>query len=323
MPENRPQRLEAMTFAPIALFVYNRLSHSRQTIEALQKNSLSRDSDLFVFSDAPKSAAQTEAVREVRQYIRQIDGFKSVTIVERETNWGLARSIIEGVTTLCEKYGRAIVMEDDLVTSPHFLKFMNDALDIYKHENRVMHISGSTYPIENIEDETFFLRVPLCWGWATWDRAWHHFRKSNDVMLEFDRKMRKDFSFNHSYHYWNQLESNKKGLINTWFIYWYATLFLRKGLALFPGKSLVRNIGMDGTGVHCGVNRGYDFELTASTVNVLTIPLVESAKAVRLHESFFLRDMPRHSLHARICGKIFRIIKKLGLVPRIVGEGKQ
>jgi len=309
--------------APIALFVYNRPAHTRQTVESLQKNALTKDSDLIVFSDAPKSAVQAEAVNEVRQYIRQIDGFRSVKIVEREMNFGLARSIIEGVTRLCQEYGRVIVLEDDLITSPFFLRFMNDALDTYEHEDRVMHISGSTYPIEGMEDETFFLRIPLCWGWGTWDRAWQHFRKSNDVMLKFDRKMRRDFSFNDTYHYWKQLEDNNKGLINTWFVYWYATLFLRKGLALFPGRSLVRNIGMDGSGVHCGTDDVYDVEPSTSAVNVLPIPLTESEEAVSRHESFFQRAMPWYPLHTRIYCKVVRIIKKLGLPPRITNGEKQ
>lgn len=297
-------------FAPIALFVYNRPSHTRQTVEALKKNYWAKGSDLFIFSDAPKSAAQTEIVREVRQFIRQIDGFKSVTIVERETNFGLARSIIEGVTQLCEKYGRVIVLEDDLVTSPYFLRFMNDALDMYKDEDQVMHIAGATYPIEGMEDETFFLRIPLCWGWATWDRAWKYFKKSNDVISQFDEGMRRDFCFNNTYYYWGQLEDNARGLINTWFIYWYATLFLKKGLALFPGQSLVTNIGMDGSGIHSGVDTSYNVEPSTSAICVLPIPIRESDGAVRRHESFFRKLALKPSLPARAYYRLLRLIKK-------------
>lgn len=310
--------------APIALFVYNRPAHTRQTVEALQKNALSKDSDLIVFSDAPKSAVQAEAVNEVRQYIRQIDGFKSVKIVERETNFGLARSIIEGVTRLCEEYGRVIVLEDDLITSPHFLRFMNDALDMYEDEDRVMQISGFTYPIERMEEETFFLRLPLCWGWATWDRAWVHFRKSDDVMLKFDRKMRRAFSFNNTYHFWSQLESNKKGILNTWFVYWYAALFLKGGLTLYPGKSLVNNIGMDGSGVHRMATNNYDVELAATAVQVAPISCKESEEAVKLHERFFKKDyQPIPSIQIRAFRKARRIIGKLIRIIRNGGaEGK-
>ncbi|MFH1999657.1 MAG: sugar transferase [Planctomycetota bacterium] len=302
-----------MTAAPIALFVYSRPLHTRKTVEALLKNVLSQDSDLFIFSDAPKTEAQTEAVNEVRQYIRGIVGFKNVTIVERETNFGLARSIIDGVTRLCEMYGRAIVLEDDLVTSPHFLRFMNDALDMYEHEGRVMHISGSTYPVGEIGEETFFLRVPLCWGWATWSRAWQHFGKSDDVMLKFDQKMRRDFTFNNSYHFWEQLESNKSRIIDTWFVYWYATLFMENGLALFPGRTLVKNIGFDGTGVHCESNYlGKDIEPAISAIRISPILIEESKEAVIRHESFFRKDYrPPSSIHTNIFRDAFRIIGKL------------
>jgi hypothetical protein len=297
--------------APIALFVYNRPAHTRLTVEALQKNDLSKVSDLIVYSDAPGTAAQAEAVRKVREYISQIDGFKSVTIIERETNFGLAHSIIDGVSRLCEKYGRVIVLEDDLVTSPYFLRFMNDTLNMYKDVDQVMHVSGSTYPIETMEDETYFLRIPLCWGWATWDRAWRHFRKDNEIMSKFDRNMRKDFTFNGSYHSWRQLKSNKNGLINTWFVYWYAALFLRNGLALLPGKSLVKNIGMDGSGVHCGITPGYDNEPKASMIQILPLPIMESKQAAILHERFFRSEYPQPPLYIRAIRKAGREIGRL------------
>lgn len=301
--------------APIALFVYNRPAHTHQTVEALKRNDLSRESDLVIFSDAPNSAEQIEAVRKVREYIRQIDHFKSVTIIERETNFGLARSIIDGVTSLCEEHGRVIVLEDDIVTSPHFLRFMNDALDMYEHEDQVLHVSGATYPIKSMDDETFFLRVPLCWGWATWGRAWRCFRKHSDVTLRFDKKMRKDFDFDDSYHFWGQLEANANGLINTWFVYWYATLFLRKGLALFPGRSLVKNIGMDGTGVHCGVSNFYDMEPSATPIQIAHIPLSESKEAVVRHERYFRsQDSQSSPLLARIFQKARGVIEKLARV---------
>jgi len=300
------------TLAPIALFVYNRPSHTRQTVESLQNNGLAKDSSLTIYSDAPKSAEHAEAVNKVREYIRQIDGFKSVTIIEWEMNYGLARSIIEGVTRLCGEYGRVIVLEDDLVTSPYFLQFMNDALNMYEHEDQVMQISGFTYPIGHIEDETFFLRLPLCWGWATWNRAWVHFRKDNDVMLKFDKKMRRAFSFNNTYHFWWQLELNKKGKLNTWFVYWYAALFLRGGLALYPGKSLVKNIGMDGSGMHGDPTNNYDVVPASSAVQLAPITCRESEVAVKLHEDFFRKDFqPPPLMPIRVVNKLRREFGKL------------
>src|SRR5689334_19947926 len=117
-----------MNLAPITLFVYNRPEHTRRTVEALLKNELAAESDLFIFSDAPKKPESDESVRMVRDYIHAITGFKSVTIIERDRNWGLADSIIDGVTSVVNQYGRIIVLEDDLVVSAHFLEYMNTAL---------------------------------------------------------------------------------------------------------------------------------------------------------------------------------------------------
>ena len=143
--------------APIVLFVYNRPWHTAQTVEALQKNTLADKSELFIYSDAAKNSEVALYVKKVREYIRNISGFRKVTIMEREKNWGLANSIIDGVTTIVNKYGKIIVLEDDLVTSPYFLRFMNEALEMYENEESVASIHGYIYPIEGLP-ETFFIR---------------------------------------------------------------------------------------------------------------------------------------------------------------------
>ncbi|WP_302613606.1 glycosyltransferase, partial [uncultured Bacteroides sp.] len=131
--------------APILLFVYNRPEHARQCIESLRRNALAAQSPLFIYSDAARQPESREGVAQTRRFIRNVDGFLSVTIIEREQNWGLARSIIDGVTTQVNRFGRVIVMEDDLIAAPHFLQFMNDALETYKDEPRVGHIQGCDF----------------------------------------------------------------------------------------------------------------------------------------------------------------------------------
>lgn len=276
--------------APVALFAYNRPSHTRRTIEALAKNEFADQTDLFIFSDAAKSAAAVPAVAEVREMLAKVHGFRSVEVVERAANLGLAASIVDGVGRLCAAYGRVIVMEDDLVTSPHFLRFMNEALEFYADQDRVMHISGSTYPVRQFGvDDSYFMHLPLCWGWATWQRAWRHFRKDIAVMDRFDAQMIRAFNFNGSYDYWSQLELNRNGSINTWFVFWYATLFLEQGLSLFPAKSLVRNIGMDGSGVHRVDSSDFEVEPSRRPIHVAPIQLRTSGEAYRMHEDYFRR----------------------------------
>ena len=160
-----------MSLAPIVLFVYNRPEHTRKTVKALQDNDLTDESILYIFSDAAKNDDEVENVEKVREYIRTISGFKQIIIIEREKNYGLANSIISGVTEIVNKYGKIIVLEDDLVTSKYFLSFMNDALEIYKDENKVICIHGYIYPIKSELPETFFIKGADCWGWATWKRG--------------------------------------------------------------------------------------------------------------------------------------------------------
>jgi hypothetical protein len=243
------------TLAPIALFVYNRLDHTRRTVEALLSNELAGDSDLFVYSDSPKNEAAQESVTAVRQYVRTLTGFKSVTVIERERNWGVDPSVIDGVTTLTRQFGCVIVLEDDLVTSPYFLKYMNSALRRYKENARVMQVSGFMFPIEGAESgSTCFLKYATCWGWATWDRAWQHFDPSpirGYSLLADDRALRNSFNLRDGYDYFGLLRQFIKGKTDAWDIRWYLSIFLLDGLTLFPQQSLIHNIGFDGSGVHC------------------------------------------------------------------------
>ena len=157
-----------MNFAPIALFAYNRPWHIRKTVETLQKNELSEHSELFIYSDGPKNQEDRELVNEVRQYLHSIRGFKHIEIIEQKRNSGLADAIVSGVTEIVGTYGKTIVLEDDLVTSPYFLRYMNDALKFYKEDEQVMHIAGYMLPINSFGlPETFFYRIASCWGWGT------------------------------------------------------------------------------------------------------------------------------------------------------------
>jgi hypothetical protein len=245
--------------APIVLFVYNRLWHTQQTIKVLQKNELAKDSEIFIYSDAPKNTEDQEEVDKVREYIKSINSFKKVTIIEREKNWGLAKSIIDGVTSIVNQYEKVIVLEDDLVTSPYFLKFMNEALNFYEDEKKVWHISGWNYPIKREESEDIFLwRVMNCWGWATWADRWKYYEKDVDKLIkEFSKDDIKKFNLEGAENFWSQVLDNKKQKKNTWAIFWYATIFKQHGLCLNPVQTFVENIGHDGSGTYCGKEKKY------------------------------------------------------------------
>lgn len=299
-----------MNLAPIALFVYNRPWHTQCTVEALLRNPEAAGSDLYIFSDHARDSHSENAVAEVRQYIRQIKGFRRVEVIEQQTNQGLANSIIGGVTNVCREYGKVIVLEDDLVASRHFLRFMNEALVFYKDHDEVAHVSGYTYPIETADlRDTYFLHLPMCWGWATWWRAWQRFDKNLDVMGKFDRKLRYRFDFDGSYGFWRQLKLNRVGQINTWFIFWYASVFLERRLCLFPRKSLIENIGHDGTGVHCGTNTDFGVALSEAEIKVEAVPIVASPEAYRRHVKYFRKI--HKSIARRAVSKGMRMLRSL------------
>ena len=277
------------SLAPIALFVYNRPEHLRVTVEALQKNALAQDSDLLIYSDAPKTSEAGEAVREVRDYIKKISGFRSVTVVERAKNFGLANSIIGGVTATVNKYGRIIVLEDDLVTSPYFLTYMNEALEKFADDDRVVSVHGYVYPVEQSLPEAFFLPGADCWGWATWQRGWACFNDDGQSLLDEleRRKLIRAFDFNGAYSFSKMLEAQIKGANDSWAVRWYASAFLAGKLTLYPGRSLVHNIGNDNSGSHCGESAEYDAKLSNTPISLNNIDIEPSQAGRQAFEAFF------------------------------------
>ncbi|MBC6110607.1 glycosyltransferase [Pedobacter fastidiosus] len=274
--------------APIALFVYNRPQHTSRTIKFLQQNELAADSRLYIFSDGAKTPQDEEKVAEVRSIINKIDGFKTVKIIERKENSGLANSVIAGVTQLINDYGQVIVFEDDLVTSPHTLTYFNDSLNRYREEEKVMHIGAYMYPLkaDNLP-QAFFYRAATSWGWATWARAWKNFEPNIDTLInQFDKKKKSAFSIDNSMNFWKQMQEFKKGKNNSWAIRWYASIFLKGGLTLNPSQSLVNNIGHDGTGVHSGINDIYNVIINPKPITQFPDVVKENPEAYQTIKSF-------------------------------------
>jgi glycosyltransferase involved in cell wall biosynthesis len=277
-----------MNLAPIALFTYNRPWHTMQTVAALRKNELADASDLVVYSDGPQNDTARNSVAEVRKYIRAIDGFKSIRIVERENNAGLANAIIAGVSETVGEFGRVIVMEDDLISSPYFLRFMNDALNCYDCEDRVVSIHAYTYPVAETLPETFFLKGADCWGWATWKRGWEVFESDGAKLLEEikAKKLTKNFDMGGVHPYTKMLKDQTTGKNNSWAIRWYASAFLKNKLTLYPGRCLVHNIGTDSSGTHCESVNYYDVSLADEAIRVGEIDIVENDSARKAFQKY-------------------------------------
>ena len=298
-----------MNYAPILLFVYNRPSHTRRCIESLLNNPLASESHLFIYADGAKDETQQADVNEVRKFIHSIDGFKHITLIERTENWGLARNIIDGVTTQVNRYGKVIVLEDDLIVAPSFLQFMNDALETYKDEPKVGHIQACDFTQDPTLPDTFLIKWTGSWGWATWDRAWKHFNPNGKELLQEleARKLTYTFDFNGKYGFTRMLRRQIAGKNNSWAIRWNASLFLKDILSLNVGRSLVQNEGFDGSGTNCGGGGLYASHLHLNELPVIRITPIEENKEAR---QAFVRYYARtNSFLAKAIRRIKRTLK--------------
>lgn len=278
-----------MKFAPIVIFTYNRPEHTRQTVEALQRNLYASESDLIIYSDAPKDERAKEGVDETRKYIKTISGFKSLRIVEREMNMGLANSLIDGITAVVTEYGNIIVVEDDLISSPYFLQFMNEGLEKYKDNDRVASIHGYVNPVKDILPENFFLSYASSWGWATWSRAWKIFEADGVKLMKNleERNLKKHIDLNNSYYFVKMLTNYIQGKNSSWAIRWYISIVLNDKLCLYPGRSLIAQNGCDGSGTHSTDDDWFDVELSDSPIKLIDIPVEESLIARKIYEKFY------------------------------------
>lgn len=299
-----------MSIAPVILFTYNRLVHTQKTISFLQKNEIAAQTPLFVYSDGAKTDNDKLSVSEVRDYLKTIDGFASVSIVEREQNIGLAENIIKGVTEIVNGYNKAIVVEDDLLTSPYFLKYMNDALDFYENQEEVISIHGYVYPLKATLPETFFIKGADCWGWATWKRGWDLFEKDGTKLLNELRQksLTREFDFDSSYYFTQMLEDQIAGRNNSWAIRWNASAFLKNKLTLYPGHSLVQNIGNDNSGVHSVQNNHFDVDLYQQPLKVGSIPVTQSEIGHKAFAEYFRQTNPYKPIKKNIFKRFFRRI---------------
>lgn len=294
------------TYAPILLFTYNRPAHTRRLVESLLQNPEAAGSLLYIYSDAPRDEAARPAVDEVRRYLRTLSGFGGIHLVERTENWGLARSVINGVTSLLQDFDRVIVLEDDLVLSPVFLRFMNEALETYKDEPRVGHIQACDFTQDPSLPETFLIKWTGSWGWATWRRAWKLFNPDGRALLnELERRhLTREFDFDGAYRYTRMLRRQVKGLNDSWAIRWNASLFLADVLSLNVGRSLVQNAGFDGSGTNCGGGGLYASTLRAEPLPVRRISPIEEDLAARRALARYYRR------HFGFWAKVVRRIKR-------------
>ncbi len=292
--------------APIALFVYKRLKHTKLTVESLLKNNEASSSELYVFADGPRSENDYGAVAEVREYVKNISGFSKIHLNFKERNAGLANSVIAGVTEVLNNHESVIVVEDDLLLSEYFLNYMNSALELYRDDERVISIHGYVYPLMRTMPETFFLRGADCWGWATWRRGWNLFNPDSRFLLSELRRLNltEDFNFHGNGVHLKMLKKQISGKIDSWAIRWHASAYINNKLTLYPGNSLVYNTGNDGLGTHTESTQNYDTELLTRPVKLGGIDVEENKIAYAAFEEYFKKIKPS------VLQQVFKSIKK-------------
>mgnify|MGYP000692192044 CR=1 FL=1 len=296
--------------APIVVFTYNRPEHTQRTLNALLINPLANESDIIIYSDSARTANHNKAVDEVRSYLSELTGFRSIKVIHRDKNFGLAESIIQGVTEVLQQSEKVIVLEDDMVVSPYFLEYMNEALEQFVDDDRVISVHGYVYPVDIELPEAFFLPGADCWGWATWRRGWALFNSDGQYLLDelVRRHLIQEFDYNGAYPFLNMLKDQIKGENDSWAIRWYASAFLTNKLTLYPARSLVNNIGNDGSGTHCGDSDSMDAKLSETKINLNNIA-VEPSQMGREAFEIFLRQSQKRLLH-RLLGKAWRLFSK-------------
>lgn len=257
------------SYAPVVLFVYNRLDHTINVLESLAKNFLADRTDLYVFSDAAKTENGLEKVNAVREYIRRDDwrkDFQNVTVIEAENNQGLARSIISGVTKIIEAYGNVIVIEDDLVLSPYFLQYMNGALDYYKEVPDIWSISGYSFPMKSLKKyphDVFYSYRGCSWGWATWQDRWIR----TDWEVKDYPKLMSDTAWQKRFNrggadLTGMLTMQMEGKINSWAVRWVFAQSNLEMYTVYPKSSYILNDGCDGSGTHVGKTSEYQTDIS-------------------------------------------------------------
>ena len=279
--------------APIVLFVYNRCSCLIETIESLQENELADKSNLYVFSDGAKDKNHQKAVLKVRKYLKTIDGFAKVELIERSKNYGLAKNIISGVSQIVRKYEKIIVLEDDLVTGKYFLKFMNDALQLYEKNTDVISINGYSYFNSKDSENTYFLKTADNLGWGTWKDGWSIFDDNGERLLSRIKKEKVEYLFDrkHSYPFLQMLKDQIDGVNDSWAIRWYASAFLENKYTLYPYRSLVYHIGASdvATNYKLRKNDPLDVELYQKQINVGSIKVTEQKINGEQYNKFLLK----------------------------------
>lgn len=243
--------------SPICLFVYKRFKTTKLMIESLLQCPECAESELYVFMDEARNDDEAEQVEKVRELFVDLRGFKTIHAYPARMNKGMAKSIIDGVTTVLNEHDSVIVIEDDLVVSPDFLTFMNSAIEAYRDRSDIWSISGYTPDIEELKNRpsqgVFLVPRAQCWGWATWSDRWEtvDWEVSDYNRLVNSRKLREEFNKGGD-DLFRTLEMERRERIESWAVRWAYSASKQNKWTVNPMLSKVQNIGLKSSQSHVG-----------------------------------------------------------------------
>jgi hypothetical protein len=315
------RRKEYQRAAPVVLFAYNRPKCFMRTLKALAANELAESTSLYLFLDGPKNEHDGVFAREIENYFDNIQGFLEKTKYKRSSNLGLKKNIVSGVSQILKHHDRAIFLEDDLVTSPYFLKYMNSSLELYETNPDVCQISGYSYleryfkPSE--ERDTYFMRGGDCLAWGTWRRSWVHYVDDSKALLSeiYLRKLSKSFDRGGVYPF-TQMLSDNITTERSWAINWYASTFLLNKYCLYPVKSLALHFPGDEGATNYTQLDSDPLMVPLADEPVIVGPIeVQEERVIACYYKQFLRQF-RARLTTRVVKKIVCFARKIASVAR-------
>lgn len=316
MWEEGKNLLNKEILAPVVLFAYNRPEHVQRTLTALNQNRLADKTNLYIFIDGPKSLEDLEKVRKVRSEVkdfRTLNRFKEIHVFESEYNKGLAKSIISGVNLIIKEYGNVIVLEDDILTAPDFLLFMNNALEYYRNDKRVWSISGYTFADKRIKKKCKHDIFPFyrgsSWGWSTWQDRWELTDWQLLDYTEFKTTPKKIATFARGGNDLpDLLDAQAQGAIDSWSIIFDYEESKRNCVTIYPRDPKAVNIGMDGTGTHCHQINGSLSNVNLKEKSFELVPIAINEHFMRLCTNYF---SPKETIPEKIWMLLKTIYRKL------------
>lgn len=300
--------------APLVICAFNRVDVLKNTVASLVANELALETELYIFVDGPRDNKEGEAdkVRNVVDFAKTVTGFKSVMVNASPTNKGLAKSIIGAATELLSKYGRVIVVEDDLYCSESFLRYMNTMLDLFEKDKRVMQISGYSSKLhlpKSYPWDIYMSGRAHSWSWATWMDRWEtvDWEVKDFDQLANDAKAIKSFNTFGS-DLFGMLKGWKEKRNNSWYIRFNYAMHKKGQFCICPTKSLVRNDGFGAEATHCSTYNRYKIEFDAEHKGMFKTPAIPEALEPNVK---LMKHAVRYwSIPYRIYGKIMTILTK-------------